>query len=447
MECLLPSEYDKKVPLDRRVAAYNVRTLVMNCLPGENGEVLKKKGKIYKDQIIQICDNRNDNLGEIVRARALSTLSDLHAADAKYHNHFHIKIFSIKGISHHNAGSSNEERDQAFFYIVNQMIENKTKSWSSIELFSMYKELGGASCTQTGLDAAALVWTLKWPVCGKPKVGDIVEAMNNTISDMLKECDVYCVFDCYVELSTKSYTCKLRLDKSTKVFKFSIKSPLPAKSVVLKSTKNKMQLYSLFKENLTNPDTAPNTMLHKLIVTGQELTPVEMYQGEVTERHDMATSHKEADVVVVQQAMNAILHHNNDEVKVISDDTDVFALLVYLHAKNELDAPMYMESPKKNTKNCVDIKASALASSNSMNLEYLLQVHAISGCDTVSSLNGIGKPTALKVAKTNRFLLTALGSIDASTSDVVAQGTRFISACYGQEASEMTKCRQKVWQK
>ena len=40
-------------------------------------------------------------------------------------------------------------------------------------------------------------------------------------------------------------------------------------------------------------------MLHKLIVTGQELTPVEIYQGEVTERHDMATLHEEADVIVV----------------------------------------------------------------------------------------------------------------------------------------------------
>ena len=53
----------------------------------------------------------------------------------------------------------------------------------------------------------------------------------------------------------------------------------------------------------------------------------------------------------------------------------------------------------------------------------------------------------MKDAKTNCFPLTALGSIEASTSDVVAQGTRFISACYAQEASEMTKCRQKVWQK
>ena len=142
-ECLLPSEYVKKVPLDRRVAAYNVRTVVMNCLQGENGEVLKKKGKKYKDHIIQICDSRNDSLGEIVRARVLSALSDLHAAGAKYHNHCSIKFLSIQDISHNSAGSSKEERDHAFFYVVNQMIENKTKCWSSIELFSMYKELGG----------------------------------------------------------------------------------------------------------------------------------------------------------------------------------------------------------------------------------------------------------------------------------------------------------------
>ena len=151
-------------------------------------------------------------------------------------------------------------------------------------------------------------------------------------------------------MSTKSYTRMTRLDKCTKVFKFQLKSPLSAKSVVLKSTKNKMQLYRFFMENLTNPTTSPNTTEHKFIVTGQEETPVEIYRGVVINRDDMATSHEEADVVVVQQAMNAILHHGYNEIKVISDDTDVFALLIYWYSKNGLDAPMYMESPKKDTK-------------------------------------------------------------------------------------------------
>ena len=76
-----------------------------------------------------------------------------------------------------------------------------------------------------------------------------------------------------------------------------------------------------------------------------------------------------------------------------------------------------------------------------------MKIHAISGCDTVSSLHGIGKPTALKISKTRRYPLTSLGSIDASISDVVVECTKFVSACYGHESYDMTKCRLSVWKK
>ena len=116
------------------------------------------------------------------------------------------------------------------------------------------------------IDAAALVWTIKWPVVAKPKVIDVVNEMNETISGMLKDSDVYLVFDRYFDMSIKSYTRMTRVDTCTKVFKFQLKSPLPAKSVVLKSTQNKIQLYRYFVENLTNPNTTPNTAEQKLIV-------------------------------------------------------------------------------------------------------------------------------------------------------------------------------------
>ena len=79
------------------------------------------------------------------------------------------------------------------------------------------------------VDASALVWTLKWPVAGKPRVMDLINEMNNTIRDMLKECDVFLVFDRYHDMSIKSYTRMTRLDTSTKVFKFNVNSPLPKK--------------------------------------------------------------------------------------------------------------------------------------------------------------------------------------------------------------------------
>ena len=289
------------------------------------------------------------------------------------------------------------------------------------------------------IDASALVWTLKWPVTGKPKVRDLVDEMNQTIAEMLRDCDVYLVFDRYRDMSIKSYTRITRLDKATKVFKFNLNSPLPAKATVLKSTQNKIQLYKLFVENMTNLSTAPSTTsMNKLVVTGEQPEPIEVYRDIVYSRSDMMTTHEEADVIVVQQAMKAV-SNGYQEVKVLSDDTDVFALLVHWYDKHEFDAPMYMESPKKNTKTCVDIRQSA---SNCVeSLDGLLRVHALSGCDTVSSFYGIGKPTALNTAATGNHPLSLLGSVGASTSDVVAECVKFVTACYGHESNDMTQSR------
>ena len=236
-----------------------------------------------------------------------------------------------------------------------------------------------------------------------------------------------------------------RIDTCTKVFKFKLKSPLPAKATVLKSTKNKIQLYKLFVENLTNPLTAPSTLNHKLVVCGENPTPIEINNNIANPRVEMTTSHEEADVIVVQQAMKAILYGEYNEAKVLSDDSDVFALLIFWYNRTGITAPVYMESPKHSTKTCVDIKQSALGCVDIVG--NILQVHAITGCDTVNSFYGIGKPTALAAARTGEYLLTELGSLNASINDVITEGTKFISACYGHPSTDMTDCRKTVWHK
>ena len=82
-ECILPAEYDVKVNVERRIPAYNVRTVLM----------AQDDGKTYKDHILKFCDLRNDSLGSIVRDRVLSTISDLHADEARYHLHCKANFF------------------------------------------------------------------------------------------------------------------------------------------------------------------------------------------------------------------------------------------------------------------------------------------------------------------------------------------------------------------
>lgn len=72
-ECILPDEYDARIPKRRRRPAYSVR------------RVKEKNGTEYKKKLLELCDKRGDKLGSLVRDRILSAVGDLHAADARYH--------------------------------------------------------------------------------------------------------------------------------------------------------------------------------------------------------------------------------------------------------------------------------------------------------------------------------------------------------------------------
>ena len=45
---------------------------------------IRKYQEDYKNHVLGVCDARNDRLGQIVKSRVLSALSDLHAANGRY---------------------------------------------------------------------------------------------------------------------------------------------------------------------------------------------------------------------------------------------------------------------------------------------------------------------------------------------------------------------------
>ena len=65
----------------------------------------------------------------------------------------------------------------------------------------------------------------------------------------------------------------------------------------------------------------------------------------------------------------------------------------------------------------------------------LLAAHGLTGCDTVATYFGIGKAAALRVLTSGVHALTYVGDTSHILSEVTAQATPFILACYGQ-----TKC-------
>ena len=128
----------------------------------------------------------------------------------------------------------------------------------------------------------------------------------------------------------------------------------------------------------------------------------------------------------------------------ISDDTDVFVLLLHHYQMAGLEVPLTMESPSKE-RAILDIKLTQ--TKHKEIVTNLLPVHAISGCDTVACYLGIGKGRVIKHLK-EECDLSAIGNVDAPLQQVIDEATCFISACYGMKNStDMSHTRLLVWQR
>ena len=67
------------------------------------------------------------------------------------------------------------------------------------------------------IDGSAMVWTLSWDKIAK--VRDLVRSMNTAVSNLLREGDVFLVFDRYCDLSIKSYARIQRSETGSRVHK------------------------------------------------------------------------------------------------------------------------------------------------------------------------------------------------------------------------------------
>ena len=144
-------------------------------------------------------------------------------------------------------------------------------------------------------------------------------------------------------------------------------------------------------------------------------------------RAHQITTHEEADVIMTSQAIGVALA--NIPVTVVSDDTDVFLLLLHFTHSNNIDTPVFMEATSGD-RTVVDIIKTKVKHTSLCS--RLLAAHALTGCDTVSKMYGIGKITALtKLAK--GMQLNHLGNLESDMDDIIKQSSSFIASCYGRD--------------
>jgi hypothetical protein len=106
--------------------------------------------------------------------------------------------------------------------------------------------------------------------------------------------------------------------------------------------------------------------------------------------HTIHQAVDDADTLVAQNALQLASQLPKKPVTVIANDTDILILLIYHYKLEMSDIFMRTESSSRLT----SIRSVYLALGQSV-VKRLLVIHAVSGCDTTSSLYGHGKVTVL----------------------------------------------------
>ena len=118
-----------------------------------------------------------------------------------------------------------------------------------------------------------------------------------------------------------------------------------------------------------------------------------------------------------KQVHSILKEEGKKSVKVLSSDTDVFALLCFHFANHR--APQYVcMDPFLGGSKLISIKKSVNAKPHIM--PSLVALHAISGCDTVPIMFGIGKVKSLKVVE--KVPLVHIGEVNAELEEVIDEG-------------------------
>ena len=168
--------------------------------------------------------------------------------------------------------------------------------------------------------------------------------------------------------------------------------------------------------------------------TNGQLVKVVEHTG-VRERPELFSTHEEADTRILLHAIDLATTHSR--VVVRCDDTDVLVLLIYYCAKGMFaNCKVYMNAGhcSKTTNRQRFIPVNEITSKIGQDVSICLPAaHAISGCDTTSSLFKIGKRTAYNTLVVNIADMLSLAELGQS-SDVtkgLPTATKYALLLYG----------------
>ena len=104
----------------------------------------ERQGKqTFKESILQVCQSRNDDWSVQVEVRLSGVISDLHAADARYHDACRKTFMGLRNVEF-AAKRKTTTDDPSLQATIRCMENDKSKTWTSVELHSFYTGNGGS---------------------------------------------------------------------------------------------------------------------------------------------------------------------------------------------------------------------------------------------------------------------------------------------------------------
>ena len=284
------------------------------------------------------------------------------------------------------------------------------------------------------IDGGGMLHTsVHWPKEGT--VACLVDGVEKFVRKYLNYSDVYLIFDRYYEKSIKSDTRCNRIGSFQRSHQLNINSDLPPKDICLTSNRTKEILNELIAKHLLERVCSSN-LPNKLMVTSTDKFPEETKMGVRLKRVDLATTFDEADYIIPQQ-VNSAVEEGCCSINVLSDDTDVFVLLCSFFVSKDWSLTNVFMKSFNITKKVISINETV--NKNLTLIPSLISAHAISGCDSVPMMFGVGKAKALEAIKS--LPLKCIGSQNAPIDTVLTEGRIFVSKCYGMTESDSSKNR------
>ena len=216
------------------------------------------------------------------------------------------------------------------------------------------------------VDAGQLLYHVVWPVSGT--TGDLAASFGTRLAHYPPVSKKIILFDRYDQDAPSAKDHERTRRGRAKDVRLTPNTLLPCREVILHNSKNK---------NLLNNILCSYPLPHNI---------------QLVNMLDCVVTHDEADVTLCSYMLKAVAE-GAQTIRILSDDTDVFVLLVYWTSRMRVVAKIQME---KWNGDVLDINET-VHRLGPRKCSQLLGIHALSGCDTVSYPFGKGKKSALKL--------------------------------------------------